>query len=71
MNRDELVKTLEAKGMDEALELIEEADNGEMDELELLPSLGLLQDQMLNDAVLQYLESKGVTIIYNDGTDDS
>ncbi|AXF54928.1 hypothetical protein [Salicibibacter kimchii] len=70
MSREELIQTLESKGMNEALELIKEADNGEMDELELLPSLGLLQDQQLNDAVLQYLEGKGVAIVYADETDE-
>lgn len=70
MTREELVQALEAKGLDEVVELIEEADNGEMDELELLPSLGLLQDRQLNDAVLQYLEAKGVAIIYAGETDE-
>ncbi|QQK76066.1 hypothetical protein HUG15_11195 [Salicibibacter cibarius] len=69
MTREELIQTLESKGLDEVLELIEEADNGEMDELELLPSLGLLQDQQLNDAVLEYLKGKGVTIVDADETD--
>ncbi|SDI27649.1 hypothetical protein [Natribacillus halophilus] len=66
MNKDELIKELESRGLDEALELIAEADRGEMDELELLPSLGLLEDQRLNDAVLQYLESQEVVIVYTD-----
>ncbi|QQK79946.1 hypothetical protein HUG20_08645 [Salicibibacter cibi] len=69
MTREELIQALESKGLDEVLELIEEADNGEMDELELLPSLGLLQDQQLNDAVLEYLKGKGVTIVDADETD--
>ena len=69
MTREELIKTLESQGLNEVLELIEEADNGEMNELELLPSLGLLQERQLNDAVLEYLESKGVAIVYADETD--
>jgi len=64
MTRDELVKVLENNHMTEVIELIEDAEKGDLEELELAESLGLLLDPKLNQEVLQLLESLGVTIIY-------
>ncbi|WP_018922311.1 hypothetical protein [Salsuginibacillus kocurii] len=57
---------LEKRGMEEVLELMEEAEKEELAELELVESLGLLRDETLNEAVLTYLKSLGVEIIYVD-----
>ncbi|MCR6110712.1 hypothetical protein HXA35_10250 [Bacillus sp. A301a_S52] len=70
MTRDELTDALEKQGMTEIMELIEDAENGQLEELELAPSLGLLRDDELNKAVLAYLEGQGVTIIYVDEEDE-
>ncbi|MCR6096460.1 hypothetical protein HXA31_06355 [Salipaludibacillus agaradhaerens] len=70
MTRDELTAVLEKKGMTEIIELIEDAENGHLEELELAPSLGLLRDDELNKAVLAYLEEQGVTIIYVNEDDE-
>ncbi|EZH67563.1 hypothetical protein DH09_06430 [Bacillaceae bacterium JMAK1] len=64
MKREQLIETLEERKLTEVITLIEEAENGEFDELELVESLGLLQDQQLNDAVIDYLKSLDVEIIY-------
>lgn len=64
MTRDELIAELENEKMVEIIELIEEAEAGYLKELELAPSLGLLRDDNLNEAVLNYLTSQGVEIIY-------
>ncbi|RKL67532.1 hypothetical protein CR203_09285 [Salipaludibacillus neizhouensis] len=64
MTRDELVAELENKKLTEVIDLIEEAEAGYLTELELAPSLGLLRDDTLNEAVLNYLSSQGVEIIY-------
>ncbi|TKI54769.1 hypothetical protein E8L90_04540 [Brevibacillus antibioticus] len=70
MTRDELVAVLEKKRMTEIIELIEDAEAGELEELELVESLGLLMDQELNNEVLSLLESLGVTIIYLSGDEE-
>jgi hypothetical protein len=64
MTRDELMVILNEKNMEEVIELIEDAESGRLEELELAPSLGLLRDENLNEAVLNYLKEKGVEIIY-------
>ncbi|MBB5173605.1 hypothetical protein [Texcoconibacillus texcoconensis] len=64
MNRDTLVQTLQDQKFDEVVELIEEAEAGDIEELELVDSLGLLRDETLNDAVINYLKEQGVEIIY-------
>lgn len=66
MTKEEMIKILQERKMDEVIELIEDAENGDLEELELARSLGLLRDEALNDAVIKYLEEKGVNIIYLD-----
>ncbi|WP_411501820.1 hypothetical protein [Brevibacillus centrosporus] len=70
MTAEELMAVLEKKKMTDIIELIEDAQTGDLEELELVESLGLLMDQELNREVLQLLESLGVTIIYVSGEDD-
>lgn len=64
MTKAEVRQQLEERNMEEVLELIEDAENGDLKELELAASLGLLRDETLNDAVLNVLQDEGVTIIY-------
>ncbi|MDH4616674.1 hypothetical protein [Brevibacillus sp. AY1] len=64
MTRDEIMAILKEQDMTEVIELIEDAEKGDLEELELAESLGLLLDRDLNREVLQLLESLGVTIIY-------
>lgn len=64
MTKAEVRQQLEERNMEEVLELIEDAESGDLKELELAASLGLLRDETLNDAVLKVLQDEGVTIIY-------
>lgn len=64
MTRDEIVRALEEKRMTEVIELVEDAETGELEELELVEHLGLIADETLNHAVLAFLMSKGVKITY-------
>lgn len=70
MNKTDLINRLEQNGMNEVLELIEDAEKGTLEELELAPSLGLLRDEELNQAVLNYLQEQGVSIIYVNEEDE-
>ncbi|GED30725.1 hypothetical protein [Brevibacillus centrosporus] len=70
MTAEELMAVLEKKKMTDIIELIEDAQTGDLEELELVESLGLLMDQELNREVLQLLESLGVAIIYVSAEDD-
>ncbi|SDN35860.1 hypothetical protein [Alkalicoccus daliensis] len=70
MTRDELVRRLEDNNMSEALELLTDAEKGGLEELELAPSIGLLRDEELNDALLSYLKEQGVEIIYVNEEDE-
>lgn len=58
------MKELKKRQMDEVIELIEDAQSGDLEELELVESIGLLADPQLNDAVLNLLQNLGVSIIY-------
>ncbi|WP_269758005.1 hypothetical protein [Thalassobacillus sp. C254] len=46
--------------------MLEEAENGELAEIEIVKSLGLLRDEILNDQVLQLFSELGVEIVYAD-----
>lgn len=74
MTKEEILCTLQERGMTEVIELIEDAEAGDLEELELVESLGLLRDEQLNDAVLGLLRELGVEIIYvsddEDGEED-
>ncbi|WP_416149766.1 hypothetical protein ACM26V_01855 [Salipaludibacillus sp. HK11] len=64
MDREKMMEILSENNMIEILELIDDAERGHLHELELAPSLGLLRDEDLNKAVLDYLTKQGVEIIY-------
>lgn len=66
MTKNELLNELEKKGMTDVIELITDAENGELEALELAPSLGLLRDDDLNERVINLLKDNGVEIIYVD-----
>ncbi|QKS71145.1 hypothetical protein FLK61_31000 [Paenalkalicoccus suaedae] len=64
MTQEELMKELEERQLSDIIELIEDADRGKLEVLELAPSLGLLRDEKLNEEVLSLLKEKGVEIEY-------
>ncbi|MDE5411853.1 hypothetical protein [Alkalihalobacterium chitinilyticum] len=64
MNKDELIQQLTEKQLDDIIELIEDAEGGYLEELELVESLGLVHDGELNTRVIELLKSLGVKIIY-------
>ncbi|WP_252311841.1 hypothetical protein [Sinobaca sp. H24] len=70
MTKDEVKNKLKEKQLSEALELVEDAEKGHLDELELVRSLGLLADEELNRETLAVLENEGVTIIYVEEDDE-
>ncbi|GAA4715934.1 hypothetical protein [Brevibacillus fulvus] len=69
MTKQEIVAQLTEKKMTEVLELIEDAESGDLEELELVQGIGLLADEQLNQEVLRLLEELGVTITYLSGDD--
>ncbi|PYZ98367.1 hypothetical protein CR205_07170 [Alteribacter lacisalsi] len=64
MEKEKLISKLEQENYDEILELIEDAEKGRLEELEIVESLGLLYDRELNDQVLSLMKDEGVNIIY-------
>lgn len=70
MTQQEIVDTLKERRMTEILELIYDAKSGDLEELELVESLGLLADETLNKEVIGLLEELGVNIIYLSGDDE-
>ncbi|WP_068791669.1 hypothetical protein [Brevibacillus laterosporus] len=70
MTQQEIVDALKERRMTEILELIEDAKSGNLEELELVESLGLLADVTLNKEVIRLLEELGVTIIYLSGDEE-
>ncbi|RAP26525.1 hypothetical protein C2W64_01481 [Brevibacillus laterosporus] len=70
MTQQEIIDTLKEKRMTEILELIYDAKSGDLEELELVESLGLLADETLNKEVIRLLEELGVTMIYLSGDEE-
>ncbi|MED3646029.1 hypothetical protein P4475_04255 [Halalkalibacterium halodurans] len=64
MDKEHILDRLQKEGLDDVIELLEDAENGELEELELVESLGLLRDEHLNKEVLSLLQSLGVELIY-------
>lgn len=64
MTKAEIVKTLNEQGLTDIIELIEDAETGDLEELELVESVGLLYDEILNKEVVGLLQELGVKIIY-------
>ncbi|WP_096200873.1 hypothetical protein [Bacillus sp. FJAT-45350] len=62
--KEEILNKLEKRGLDDIVELIEDAEKGHLTELELVKSLGLLYDDELNEQVLALLQELGVELIY-------
>jgi dethiobiotin synthetase len=61
---DDLVEKLKKEGKEDILELIEDAKNGELEEIELVESIGLLVDLEDNKRLLNWFEQQGVKLIY-------
>ncbi|WP_062198154.1 hypothetical protein [Massilibacterium senegalense] len=70
MTKDEIIRKLTEEKYEEILELIEDAENGEFEVLELAPSLGLIRDPAFNQEVIQLLDSLGITIEYVEEEDE-
>ncbi|MCM3761286.1 hypothetical protein M3212_10880 [Alkalihalobacillus oceani] len=64
MTKEEVIEALKSRQMEEMLELVEDAENGYLQELELVESIGLVYDRKLNEALIGVLEELGVTMIY-------
>ncbi len=64
MTKDEILQSLKSKGLEDIIELIEDAEKGDLEELELVESIGLVHDTRLNDEVLQLLQDLGVELIF-------
>ncbi|MFC0559950.1 hypothetical protein [Halalkalibacter alkalisediminis] len=64
MTKDEVIAKLESLGMEDMLEMIEDAEKGHLEELELVESIGLLYDRNLNEALLNVLRELGVSIVF-------
>lgn len=64
MLKEDVVQKLEERGLEDVIELIEDAENGHLEELELVKSIGLVYDEELNNVVIELLQSNGVKIIY-------
>ncbi|WP_096434927.1 hypothetical protein [Alteribacter populi] len=66
MEKQAVMKELEENNYTEVLDLIEDAEKGKLEELELAKSLGLLRDEQLNKAVIQILKDEGVHVYFVD-----
>lgn len=64
MNQEEILKILEEKRLTDIIELIEDAQSGHLEEMELVEKVGLLYDEKLNKDVIELLQQLGVKIIY-------
>ena len=64
MNKEEIKSLLKGKRLDDILELVEDAESGDLEELELVESIGLVHDGDLNKEVIALLKRLGVSILY-------
>ncbi|WP_332630208.1 hypothetical protein [Halalkalibacter flavus] len=64
MTKEAVLNELKSREMDDMVELIEDAEAGYLEELELVESIGLVYDKELNSALLNVLKDLGVQIIY-------
>ena len=64
MDLEQVIVKLQDKNLVDILELIEDAKTGELEELELVESIGLVHDDELNQATLNHLRGLGVNIIF-------
>lgn len=70
MTKEQVVLELQKREMKDMLELIEDAESGDLEELELVESIGLVYDQALNEALISVLKELGVTFIYQTDEDE-
>jgi len=70
LEKEQILSLLKERGLNDIIELIEDAEAGYLEELELVQSIGLLFDDELNEKVLQLLTNLGVKIIYVEDDDD-
>ncbi|MCK0472059.1 hypothetical protein [Halalkalibacter sp. APA_J-10(15)] len=63
MMKQDILDELKKQNLDDILELIEDAESGDLEELEVVHSVGLLYDRTLNKQVIDLLKELGVTII--------
>ncbi|KGA99086.1 hypothetical protein AJ85_12825 [Alkalihalobacillus alcalophilus ATCC 27647 = CGMCC 1.3604] len=64
MNIEQLKAKLSVDNMEDLLELVEDAEKGYLEELELVESIGLCYDRELNKQIIDTLKACGVEIIY-------
>jgi hypothetical protein len=64
MTKEKILVELKEKGLTDIIEMIEDAEKGDLEELELVESIGLVHDKSLNQAVISLLEDLGVQMIY-------
>lgn len=64
LNKEEIILKLKEKQLDDIIELIEDAENGYIEELELVEQIGLINDTELNKEVTNLLHNYNVNIIY-------
>jgi hypothetical protein len=64
MTKEEIIVKLKEKDLQDIIVLLNDAEKGHLEELELVESIGLLDDEQLNRSVISLLQEMGVTIIY-------
>lgn len=64
MNKEEILAALAERNLQDIIELIEDAQTGDLEELELVESIGLVHDPVLNGEVIGLLQQLGCSIIY-------
>jgi hypothetical protein len=64
MTKEEIIVQLKEKDLKDIIVLINDAEKGHLEELELVESIGLLDDEKLNRSVISLLQETGVRIIY-------
>jgi len=75
VTKEEILQELTSKGLTDIIELIEDAEKGYLEELELVEQIGLVYGDKLNKEVLALLQELGVELIYvtddeEDGKDE-
>lgn len=64
MTKEEIMKQLTEQELTDIIEIIEDAEKGKLEELELVEQIGLLHDPGLNEEVMKLLQSLNVNIMY-------
>ncbi|WP_390183795.1 hypothetical protein [Halalkalibacter kiskunsagensis] len=71
MTKEEVLDEIKKRKMDDIIELIEDAEAGQLEELEIVESIGLLYDRDLNHALIQVFKDLGVEIVYVSDDEES